>query len=160
MQEQIHTLDDGSAGRQIHPFGFHRLMKFPRRLINGGRSSFTRVRRPFKVETNSGTLFPKQQSRLTSSRDPWTRDLIASLSVRLAKASSSWIASFSQFLGSPRNVVLDCGVRAATVNSAQRAACLRHSLGPPGIGWLPAVAGRKRDRSLGHRRLSRTKPIP
>ena len=34
-------------------------MKLPRGLINGDRSSLTRVRRPFKVKTNSGTLAPK-----------------------------------------------------------------------------------------------------
>ena len=43
--------------------------------------------------------------------------------------SSSWIASFSQFLDNSRNVFLNCWVRAAAANSAQRAACLRHSLG-------------------------------
>jgi hypothetical protein len=32
----------------------------------------------------------------------------------LAKASLGWIASFSQFLGSSRKIVFNCGVRAAT----------------------------------------------
>jgi hypothetical protein len=50
LQGQIHTLDNRGTGRQIHPFGFHRLMKLPRCSINGGRSSFARVRRPFKVK--------------------------------------------------------------------------------------------------------------
>jgi hypothetical protein len=59
LQEQTHTLDERSAGRQIHPFGFHRLMELPRYFIGGGRGSLARIRRPFKVKTNSGTLSPK-----------------------------------------------------------------------------------------------------
>src|SRR5215471_18178008 len=83
LQEQIHTLDDRGTGRQIHPFGFHRQIETPRWRIDGCRRLFTRVRRPFKVKTNSGTLFPKHgtnyffqmgklESRLASSRDSRT----------------------------------------------------------------------------------------
>jgi hypothetical protein len=132
LQEQIHTLDDRRTG-QIHPFGLHRQIETPRCRIDGCRSLFTRVRRPFKVKTNSGTLFPKHgtnycfqmgklENRLVSLSDSRTFDLMASLSVNLAKASSSWIASFSQFLDSSRNVVLNCRVRAAMASSAQRTA--------------------------------------
>jgi hypothetical protein len=39
------------------------------------------------------------RSRRASSVDSWTFDQISSLSASLAKASSSWIASFSEFLG-------------------------------------------------------------
>jgi len=56
LEEQIHTL---GTCRQIHPFGFHRQIKTPRCRIDSCRSPFIRVRRPFKVKTNSGTLFPK-----------------------------------------------------------------------------------------------------
>jgi hypothetical protein len=34
-------------------------MKFPRCFINRSRSAFIRIRRPFKVKANSGTLFIK-----------------------------------------------------------------------------------------------------
>jgi len=75
-------------------------MKFPHCFIDGGRSLFTRGRRPFKVKTNCGTLFPehgtayrfqmgKREGRLVSPSDSWTFDLMASLSVSLARASSS-----------------------------------------------------------------------
>jgi hypothetical protein len=47
---------------------------------------------------------------------------MALLSVSLAKASYSWIASFSRLLSISRNVVLNRGVRTATANPAQRAA--------------------------------------
>jgi hypothetical protein len=59
-------------------------------------------------------------------------------------------------------VALNCAVRAFTANSAQRAACIRHSLGLPGICRLPAAARRERDSSLSHRRLigrSRRSPM-
>src|SRR5215469_10240287 len=61
----------------------------------------------------------KPESRLVSLRDSRTFDLIASLSQILANASSSWIASFSQFLDSSRNIAFNCGVRAAIANWAQ-----------------------------------------
>jgi hypothetical protein len=148
LQEQIHTLDYRGTGRQIHPFGFHRQIETPRCRINGCRSPFTRVRRPFKVKTNSGTPFPqhgtnycfqmgKLEGRLVSLSDSWTFELVTSLSVSMAKASSSWIASVSQFLDSSRNVVLNCRVRAVTANSAQCAAFRRHSLGSPGMNRVP-----------------------
>jgi hypothetical protein len=82
-------------------------MKCPPCFIDGGPSSLTRIQRPFEVKTNSGTL---------------------------AKASYSWIASFSRLLDSSRNVVLNRGVRAATANSARRAA---RSYEITGIGQSP-----------------------
>jgi hypothetical protein len=113
------------------------------------RSRALSVRYPFKIKTNSRTLFPKHdaaycflmgklESRLASSRDSRTLAPITSFSASLAKSSSSWIAIFSQFLESSRKSALNCGVPASTANSAQRAACSRHSLGSPGIGRLPA----------------------
>jgi hypothetical protein len=109
LEEQINALAERRTSRQIHPFGFHSLMKFPRCFIDGGRSLFTRVRCPFEVKANSGALFSKHGANYSfqagelesrfSSRESWTRDLIASLSVRLAKASSGWIASFFPALG-------------------------------------------------------------
>src|SRR5215469_2495200 len=78
----------------------------------------------------------KLESRLVSLRDSWTYDLMASLSVILAKASSSWIASLSQFLDRSRNIALNCGLRAVAAKAAQRAACIRHSLGSPGMTSL------------------------
>jgi len=96
LEKQIHTLDERGTSRQIHPFGFHRLIKFPRWLINGGRSSLTRVRGAFKIKANSRTFFPKHgtdycfqmdklESRLASSKDSRTFATTTSLSASLAK---------------------------------------------------------------------------
>jgi hypothetical protein len=75
------------------------------------------------------------ESRLAS-------DMHSSISSICAKASSSWIASSSQFLDNPRNAAFNCGVWAVTANSAQRAACLRHSFGSPTITYNIALRGR------------------
>jgi hypothetical protein len=63
LEEQIRTLGNRGTGRQLHPSRLHRLIKFPRYFINGRRSSFTRIRSPFKVKANSGTLLPSAQVR-------------------------------------------------------------------------------------------------
>jgi len=38
LEKQIYTFDNGGTGRQVHPPGFHCLMKLPRCIINGERS--------------------------------------------------------------------------------------------------------------------------
>jgi hypothetical protein len=79
-------------------------------------------------------------------------DLISSLPASCAKALSR---CFSQFLDSSKNVAFNCGVRAATAISAQRAACLRHSFGLPGIN----IAHKKDvDRVLRDLALSQSHP--
>src|SRR5262252_7434779 len=62
-REPIHTLDDCGTGCQIHPLGFHRLIKLPRPFINGGRRSLTRICRPFKVTTDCGARFRSMVAR-------------------------------------------------------------------------------------------------
>jgi hypothetical protein len=82
------------------------------------------------------------RSRRASSIDSWTFDLLSWLSASWAKAFSSWIASFSQFLDSSKNVAFKYGVRAAAAIAAQRAACVRHSFGSPGmVGALRQLGG-------------------
>jgi hypothetical protein len=69
LEEQIHTLAERGTSRQIHPSGFHRLMKFPRCFIDDGRSLFPRVRRPFEVKANSGALFFKHGANYSFQMD-------------------------------------------------------------------------------------------
>ena len=38
LEKQVYTFDNGGTGRQLHPPGFHCLMKLPRCIINGERS--------------------------------------------------------------------------------------------------------------------------
>jgi hypothetical protein len=72
-------------------------MKFPRCFINGG-SSLTPIHHPVKVMTNCGTLFPKRGTDYCFQMGKLEKPLVSSsdFRTRLAKASSSSIASFSR----------------------------------------------------------------
>jgi hypothetical protein len=75
------------------------------------------------VQTQKAALFFR--GRRASSMDSRTFDLISSPSASWAKASSSWIASFSKFLDSSKNVaftvIVECGRLQPFRHSALRA---------------------------------------